>query len=357
MGKRIMRKFRIDELSGVDVPAQEGARVTIMKRDSAQDDTLEKRMPKPGEDEVDKEFLARFMGDETMVEEYPDEKQRYAVANSQLSKAVDFDTVLNEFIEKRDKTKAEGGPNEDEEEQDPEDQGPNESNNGEDMTEQELKNTVATLEKKLADAEAFGALNDAERAHYQGLDAGDRASFLKMGRTERGSQITKALEANPVVYTAETGESFRKNDDPRLVAYVKRNDELAKAARESKAREESATFEKRASAELGNLPGEPGTKVALLKALNTITDEALRGKATQILKAANSGMSAAFKRLGTTEGGGQDGDARPVDQLETLAKRYSTDNKVSIEKARVDVLSTAEGKALYAQTIGKGAGI
>jgi len=34
MAKRIMRKFRITEISGVDRPAQEGAKVLIMKRDS-----------------------------------------------------------------------------------------------------------------------------------------------------------------------------------------------------------------------------------------------------------------------------------------------------------------------------------
>lgn len=34
--KRIMRRFRIDEISGVDRPAQKGARAVIMKRDSAE---------------------------------------------------------------------------------------------------------------------------------------------------------------------------------------------------------------------------------------------------------------------------------------------------------------------------------
>ena len=34
--KRIMREFRIDEISGVDNPAQEGARVAVMKRDDGE---------------------------------------------------------------------------------------------------------------------------------------------------------------------------------------------------------------------------------------------------------------------------------------------------------------------------------
>jgi hypothetical protein len=37
MVKRIMRAFKISEVSAVDKPAQEGARMVIMKRDSAGD--------------------------------------------------------------------------------------------------------------------------------------------------------------------------------------------------------------------------------------------------------------------------------------------------------------------------------
>jgi len=38
-------------------------------------------MPKPTEKEIKDEFIARFMGDETMIKEYPEEKQRLAIAN------------------------------------------------------------------------------------------------------------------------------------------------------------------------------------------------------------------------------------------------------------------------------------
>lgn len=40
-------------------------------------------MPKPGAKESQKDFIARFMADETMRREYPDDKQRAAVAYSQ----------------------------------------------------------------------------------------------------------------------------------------------------------------------------------------------------------------------------------------------------------------------------------
>lgn len=40
-------------------------------------------IPKPKEDEAPMEFVKRCMADEKMKEEYPDEKQRYAVCISQ----------------------------------------------------------------------------------------------------------------------------------------------------------------------------------------------------------------------------------------------------------------------------------
>jgi hypothetical protein len=36
MAKRIMRKFKIDHISAVDRPAQEGAIMTLMKRDDGE---------------------------------------------------------------------------------------------------------------------------------------------------------------------------------------------------------------------------------------------------------------------------------------------------------------------------------
>lgn len=41
-------------------------------------------LPKPRENETEQKFIARFMSDETMQKEYPDQKQRVAVAYSQF---------------------------------------------------------------------------------------------------------------------------------------------------------------------------------------------------------------------------------------------------------------------------------
>jgi|WetSurMetagenome_2_1015567.scaffolds.fasta_scaffold711474_1 hypothetical protein len=37
-------------------------------------------MPKPRKDETEQEFISRFMGDPVMVKDYPDQKQRSAIA-------------------------------------------------------------------------------------------------------------------------------------------------------------------------------------------------------------------------------------------------------------------------------------
>ena len=46
-------------------------------------------IPKPSPGEPGDDFLARCMGDETMVSEYPDQDQRYAICQGQLTQAKD----------------------------------------------------------------------------------------------------------------------------------------------------------------------------------------------------------------------------------------------------------------------------
>lgn len=79
--KRRLHKFRLSEVSSVDVPAQTPATVAIMK---SHDGSIEKL--KPGKGEKKDDFVARFMADEKMKTKYPDQKQRLAVAYSMLER-------------------------------------------------------------------------------------------------------------------------------------------------------------------------------------------------------------------------------------------------------------------------------
>ncbi len=103
--KRIMRKFRIDEISSVDRPAQEGARAVIMKRapdddhDDHDDETRQglaaegRRLRASGGvdiDEIDRQLL-----DMARVARKPDE-----TAEQSFSRLADARTSPNtEFVE------------------------------------------------------------------------------------------------------------------------------------------------------------------------------------------------------------------------------------------------------------------
>jgi hypothetical protein len=222
-------------------------------------------------------------------------------------------------------------------------------NQGESMDPiQELKSQISDLEKKLDDERAYGALNDAEKQLYDTLDKADRKEFLRT--KDRKGALEKADKANPVIYTGADGTVFRKSDDPRMVAMAKRNDALEKSNREQSQALADANFAKRASEELGSLPGKPEAKVALLKAVEGIADEATRKAVSEMVKASSSNLAKAFRTVGTA-GGASPLAGTHEDQLETMAKRHVETAKVTIEQARAQVMNTPEGKAIYQQLI------
>lgn len=466
---RVMKEFRIDKISAVDRPAQEGATALIMKRD----EDFEKRIPKPNPNESKADFVSRFMGDKVMAADYEDEKQRSAVAYSAWAKAqksagveksvrmlsdedghthilddscmdyhtsyekapeddcghshpwvknldgsivigmadghthellpdsitvkrefsaderaslaeegvamsdgsfpiktkADLENAVSAFGRAKNKSavanhiarraKALGASDMLPTEGALADAMSKAAAGGEtrnvkenDMNEQEkaaleAANKRATdAEAALAIAKAFGALNDAERKYHDAQDEKGKAEFLGKSASERQSVLAKTAGENPVVYTTSEGAEFRKNDDPRLVTMAKQGDADRKVAREAQAALSEQTLAKRAEAELKHLPGELPVKVALLKAVDSIADESARKGALELLKANNEAMSKAFERQGTASApaGGTTND-----QLEVLAKKHATDYKVDIVKARVAVLESPEGQALYAQ--------
>lgn len=79
--RRRMKKFRLDEISQVDVPAQGPARIAITKRE---DEDYDKRLLRPKDGESRSDFVSRFMADSKAREEFPEQSQRAAVANQQF---------------------------------------------------------------------------------------------------------------------------------------------------------------------------------------------------------------------------------------------------------------------------------
>lgn len=209
---------------------------------------------------------------------------------------------------------------------------------------------LAKKDAELAKANKLAALSDVEKAHYNTLaDDAAKDAFLAKSADDRKAVLAKAAEADPVVYKSVAGIEYRKSAGETVIALAKQNDELAKGIAVEKAARENAELEKRASDEFKNLPGTLTEKAALLKSLESIPDEATRKAAIAAVKAGDTAIASAFTRKGA--GGGSSESSSASDQLDTLAKKYASDNKTDYSKAYQAVIKTDEGKKLYEQTV------
>jgi len=284
-----------------------------------------KVLPKPRENEDRNGFVSRFMSNETAKREFPDRDQRLAVANSRFR------------AEKRD-INGESGMSD-------------KKNQNQDTPSGDVQKQLGDLQKRLERSEAFGALTDAEKAHFSKLSEGEQSQFLKLSAEQRKEALNKQADEDPVIYKSADGIEYRKSADPQVVALAKRLDAATKEAQLEKAAREHDRLSKRAGSELSHIAGEHEAKVALFKAVEGIQDEGLRDKVTEVLKSANNLAGPAFRKAGQKASmAGEGGD--PNEELEKLAKRYSEENKVDLVQARADVLNTPEGTAAYERVLG-----
>lgn len=230
-------------------------------------------------------------------------------------------------------------------------------NDEEDMTDTKkgvAGDDAATVQKSLTAAQAENArltkmldLNDAERAFMKALPKEQHDAFLAATPAERASQLQKAADANAVVYKADDGREFRKSDDPRLIAEVKRGDEQARELK--KAREEQANeqFAKRADDEIPNLPGTRAERGAMLKALEALPADQ-KEAALKSMKAGSNALAGTFKRHGHADGSGGEAGT-PEQQLEKKAQEIAKAKNISY----IDAYDIAkrENPELYAKAV------
>ena len=361
--RNIMRAFRIDEISGVDHPAQEGARVAIMKRDARaplRPTTTTKRLADllTSEDDGHQHGISIWRGDgELRVEvQYSSGEVEDGDHNHPIVRDADGSYVLGvvaghtHTIDQEAMgravlalmTKQTGKTREGEM--------PDKPNAG---TTAGTEPTVTALQKQLDRANAVIALRVAERAHYDGLDdEAARDAFVGKSADERKREIEAAAhaeqDADPVVYTTGDGIELRKSAGDALIAMAKKNDTIAKENATLRAEREQAALEKRADAELSHLPGDVKTRAAMLRAIDAIDGDAQREAAHSALKANNAAMSKAFETIGHN---GQPESGSPEDTLDKLAKAHAEKHSVSHAAAYAEVLKTDEGNALYAKTL------
>ena len=386
-----MKKFRIDELSGVTRPAQAPATAVLMKRDGT-DDNIEKigwitvvtsaddghghtLEMWPGDDRSGHTDFAVGVGEDAEEHRHAwvmdDEGQIQVIMNAGHLHAVERDIVVNAvvaMVQKQDldedllgkiqKNFPEVGiaatPNQEDIQMD-----------------EELKKANERLT-------AVVALSASHRAHFDAIEkVEDQDAFLAKSADERELLVAPVEKAEPkeepkveknedpnVVYTANDGAVFTKSDDPRLVAAIIEKDSKDKEIELLKADKADGEFAKRAEIELANLPGTVAQRAELLKSVESIENPEHREAALKALKAGNSASEDVTKSLGTSEGaktptatpateGAQLQKSDSEVQLEDLAKaeaiKLKLDPVKDFAKAYQIVLASPEGKDLYNQ--------
>ena len=286
--RNVIRSLKLNEISGVDNPAQEGARVSIMKRNGIRPQQKSLFGPADDQEALVSAILAlvtKDKGDLTMPEKNEPTKETLAEA---------------------------------------------------------LKVANAIIALKADEREHFNELDEDAKKKFILKSADDRKAAI--------DAVTKAkTDADPVEYTTADGVEIRKSAGVALITALKSNDDMRKENAELRKQREQESLEKRAKSDLPHLPGDVKTRAAMLKAVDGIEDKAQREAAHNALKAQNEAMAAAFTTHGHT--GGQSDPGSPEEELDKLATAHAEKEKVSKAVAYTEVLKTEQGQALYTKSV------
>jgi hypothetical protein len=185
--------------------------------------------------------------------------------------------------------------------------------------------------KQAAYLEKVAALSDAERAHLATLDAADRPAWVGKSKAARSTDLAAALENDPVVETLEDGTEIRKSAGPVALGIARQNKFLRDELSKQRTVAERTRLEKRAETELGKAGGTLDGKVALLKAVEAISDEPTRKAAGEVLTAMANTAKVVFSTKGSSEGSTSGGDHEMV--IQRKAEAYAKAKGVPVAKA------------------------
>jgi hypothetical protein len=370
-----MRSFKMKEISGVDRPAQQGAKVSIMKRNDAPD--LAKggmalttmtaghaHLIMMGGGEIDRKGGQTDYVDghshPWLIDEAGNITVGHAAGHNHGIEIIAKSDGTGSF---RQATKGYGSADPEGEETKADETAEHIGNNkDESMTDHvkksaddaaavELKKSQEALAKATARAEraeALASLPVEHRKHFDGLRGDSAEAFLKADASERAEIVRKANESNTVVYTDMDGIEYRKSDDPRLIKMAKGMDEEKKKRIASEAKAAKADLEKRA-AEFPHIAGGPAVVASLLKGIDSLPEEE-RKPALAALKAQNDRLGKATQTLGHAVAPEVDSTLDPLDQL---AADISKRDNITFAAAYNKALNTAEGQKLYEEHINR----
>ena len=359
MAKRIMREFRLDEISAVTVPAQEHAKMLIMKRGEG-----EKTSPAPADDPYSKlspdaiaaglekgqmKLTSAVNGHTHLVDldmycrergggwtssygEYdtPGYHRHPFVVNDDGSISIGEASGHSHEVAGITTKSADGPPAHS-----------STSKKGETMTEQEMAD--------FAKFKALAEMTDAQKAHFGKLSGDAATAFVKMSPAEREAAVTNASASDPVIYKGGDGAEYRQSDDPRLISMAKTVDASMNALKVVQTTAQEAEAE--ALAKSWTHIGKPhAEKVELAKGIVALPEPAKKA-ALEAIEASAQAIAPLFKSLGALGGNENPESLSAEAEIDKMAKEYASANSVSLPVAVTKVLETAKGAELYAKTV------
>lgn len=349
--RRVMKDFRINEISLVDRPAQPTASITIMKRDDS-----EKEIAKGGALTTSNKGHSHIIDLFNFDGERSHGDTRHSLSEGEEQhhshpwiKMEDGTIVIGEAeghshaVDVISKSAEEPAPAGSKASSD----AGNEPLPGETMTPEELAKQAEDLKaanERAERAEKLAELNDAQKAEYAKRNDDDKAAWLALSADDREAFLKNQDSVNPIVFEHD-GIVLRADADPALLALAKRNKQMSEQLAQGEAIAKAARLAKQAD-ELQHLPGERTDHLALLEAIENLPVEK-RDAAMTALKAQNESLGKAFQTVGVRGEPKGTGDT-PEAKLETLAKSLrQKDPKLTEAQAMVLAMDTPEGRDLY----------
>ncbi len=203
---------------------------------------------------------------------------------------------------------------------------------------------VAALQKTVA----VLTLSPELKKHYDTLPATEQDAFLALDDAAKAAAIEKGDD--PVLYTTGDGVAIRKSDGVGMLMMAKNMDKQAKVIENLLTKNADQDFAAVAKADYGNLPADGVIEFLKMADKMDPKDEDKKKKMFAAMQAANKAAGKNFETIG---GGNRtvvkSEDAGAEGQLNEMAKAYAEEHSVSFTKAYDAILSTPEGADLYAE--------
>lgn len=210
-------------------------------------------------------------------------------------------------------------------------------------------------------AEKMAELTEAQRAYIGKLSGPGQTSFLAKSAIERDTE----LKAQVVYISPVTGDVYYKFEDARLVKNAQRADESEKRSIEDSALAKRAIHKASAEKFLKAYPGTEDVHVAAVEAIESIKDEPTRksvfeiiaaGQTALLSKQSTTGMRGSIERqAGVGNAAGGDANASPIEkkrgELRVAVEEFQKANNIGqYELAFAQAIRTdAKVRDLYEQ--------